>query len=72
MLYYVFETKCFHGHGLGGMQYLSIVFEQTDIPGDIFKYLHVFTFHVTFRTGIDSLIYVILLFAKDKKVRLFP
>jgi hypothetical protein len=22
----VFETKCFHGHGLGGMQYLSIVF----------------------------------------------
>jgi hypothetical protein len=39
----VFETKSFHGHGLGGMQYLSIVFEQTDIPGDIFKYLHVFT-----------------------------
>jgi hypothetical protein len=25
------------------MKYLSIVFEQTDIPGDIFKYLHVFT-----------------------------
>jgi hypothetical protein len=36
----MFETKCFHGHGLGGMKYLSVVFEQTDIPGDI--YVNVF------------------------------
>lgn len=47
----MFETKCFHGHGLGGMKYLSIVFEQADIPGDIFKYLHVSTLDVTFQTA---------------------
>ena len=45
----MFETKCFPG--LERMKYLSIVFEQADILGDIFKYLHVFTLDVTFRTA---------------------